>query len=158
MLAWIVDSSLGPRREFSSPLGQVYVLFHKFPERGRIRIPPRDVRQELGLAVFHLFLAVADLRVGAQAPLVAHEGRQLPNMFAEAAGGASWSSDPTVNCRESAHVNIPECRVVKVVVKKFAQDNPAPARVVVGTDSQVVIGAWRKGRSSSSRLNALLRS
>ena len=58
----------------------------------------------------------------------------------------------------AAHINIQELRAVRTLVRRQARASKGPSRQLVGIDSNVVIGALAKGRSSSRRLNRVLRS
>ena len=60
---------------------------------------------------------------------------------------------------QPGHFNLGECRALKKEVRSLASDpRRHRSRRVVILDSRVVVGAWAKGRSSSSRLNGIIRS
>ena len=92
------------------------------------------------------------------APLEAWEGRSLPPDLLDAVRGARWVASPTVTFRTTAHVNLQEAKSTKLALKRAVARNCESERVVSGSDSQVLIGAWGRGRSSSSRLNKILQS
>lgn len=59
--------------------------------------------------------------------------------------------------RRTAHVNLQELRELIEEVRGAVRRSLAPARLVLGLDSFVSLGAWSKGRSSSKQINTLLR-
>jgi hypothetical protein len=86
------------------------------------------------------------------------EDRVLPPDLRSAVAAAAWRVEASFPFRATCHVNLQEARASKVVLKKRAELCQKPERIVMGTDSRVVLGAWAKGRSSSCRLNSILRS
>ena len=58
--------------------------------------------------------------------------------------------------RRKRHINVHELRAVIASEHRRARKKPG-CRLVTGTDSQVALGVLTKGRSSSSRLNGVLR-
>ncbi len=69
-----------------------------------------------------------------------------------------WTATSSRKYARAQHVNIQELRAVKAELFRAAVTQPTAGRQVVVVDSRVVPGAWANGRSSSKRLNALLRS
>ena len=53
------------------------------------------------------------------------------------------------------HVNLSEYRALRVAVRRLIREGSHSARVVICTDSNVVLGATAKGRSRSRRLRRL---
>ena len=71
-----------------------------------------------------------------------------------------WRVCSSYSFRQSAHINLQETRALRnavrsLVKKKGSED---PQRKICFSDSRVCIGAVAKGRSSSCRLNTILRS
>ena len=60
--------------------------------------------------------------------------------------------------RTSAHTNLQEARALRNEIVRAALEEGAPRKIIVFCDSSVVVGAVGKGRSSSYRLNWILRS
>lgn len=60
--------------------------------------------------------------------------------------------------RQSSHINLQEARALRREVKSFAADFKNGGKIQIAlNDSRVVIGAFSKGRSSSFKLNGILR-
>ena len=59
--------------------------------------------------------------------------------------------------RTTRHVNIQEMSAAKLVLRDACARNCDPERLVNGTDSRVTLGALGKGRSSSAKINSVLR-
>ena len=59
--------------------------------------------------------------------------------------------------REMSHVNLQESNVIRHHLMRLCNLTTAPLRCVNVSDSLVGISAWAKGRSSSFKLNGLLR-
>ena len=72
--------------------------------------------------------------------------------------GLAWKSCGSYYFRFGGHINLQEARAVKHMVRRIAATCKAPLRVVFLCDSQVCVGAFSKGRSSSFKLNGILRS
>lgn len=70
--------------------------------------------------------------------------------------GLPWRSDRSHEFTQSSHVNLQELREIKNELV-YRSSCCSPCRVIVGTDSRVVLGCWSKGRSSSRQINGLLR-
>ena len=69
-----------------------------------------------------------------------------------------WKTGDSYTFPRREHVNITELRALLKEVKFHAVQNQfSGIRVVCLCDSRVVVGCWSKGRSSSKRLNQLLR-
>ena len=81
----------------------------------------------------------------------------MPAVLADSIKAAHWATDERFSYRQTSHVNLQEARASKAVLRKRAALSLEPERVVSGTDSRVLLGAWAKGRSSSCRLNQILR-
>ncbi len=68
-----------------------------------------------------------------------------------------WKVHRSYRMSRRAHINLQEMREVCREVKEMASSSLSPVRSVNILDSQVTLGAWAKGRSSSFALNGLLR-
>ena len=80
----------------------------------------------------------------------------LPDVYREAVAAAGWKVSGQVSFASSDHVNIQEMRGLRLILRGCPGHKSR--RVVCLSDSRVVIGAYGKGRSSSRRLNGILRS
>ena len=70
----------------------------------------------------------------------------------------SWQVCSSFSFRETAHINLQEARALKREVVKLASDFDQGGSIQIAlNDSLVVVGATCKGRSSSFRLNGILR-
>ena len=70
-----------------------------------------------------------------------------------------WAARSSYVFRETSHVNLQEMRAVKNELRRaVVQGDCCPRWQLVFSDSRVVVGAATKGRSSSFRLNGVLRS
>ena len=69
-----------------------------------------------------------------------------------------WRVLDSYRFRKAGHINLQEARAVRVEVVREARRSLQPRRVILFCDSQVVVGALGKGRSSSYKLNGILRS
>jgi len=94
---------------------------------------------------------------GAEDPLLG-DPRGLPEDLLAGVRAAAWSADPTTSFRTTLHINLQECKAAKLVLKKAVARSLRPEKLACGIDSRVLLGAWAKGRSSSTKLNGLLRS
>lgn len=83
-----------------------------------------------------------------------------PSRFASQVGESlQWRIASSYHFRHTAHINLQEARAVKREVVRLASAPLSRDRVhFFLNDSRVVVGAFTKGRSSSFRLNGLLRS
>ena len=59
-------------------------------------------------------------------------------------------------CRRSLHINLQEIDEVILEVEAAAEQYGVGVRLVNGVDSNVTLGAWAKGRSSSNAVNRSL--
>ena len=86
-------------------------------------------------------------------------GRELPQYLSDAIASARWVGGSSCSFKSSAHVNLQELKGLKMVIKhEEGSISRIPRRLVSLSDSQVVVGSYSKGRSSSARLNNILRS
>ena len=69
-----------------------------------------------------------------------------------------WVETQQVRYNKPAHINLLEMRMVKEELKDLVHQCPCSLRTCNLVDSRVVAGAWAKGRSSSVKLNRILRS
>lgn len=90
------------------------------------------------------------------------EGKQPkePSQLASAvAESLHWHVVSSYHFRHTAHINLQEARALRREIVSMAEDPQNFGRVQLClNDSRVVIGAVAKGRSSSFRLNGILRS
>ena len=68
-----------------------------------------------------------------------------------------WKSHRSYKLARRAHINLQELHEVCREAKDLADASNAPSRHINCIDSQVTLGAWAKGRSSSFPINGLLR-
>ena len=69
-----------------------------------------------------------------------------------------WAPEAEYQFKEESHINLQEVRALRREVVGFTRGLPhPPRRVIAVNDSQVVVGAVGKGRSSSRKLNYWLR-
>ena len=69
-----------------------------------------------------------------------------------------WRVVSSYHMRQTSHISLQECRAVRKEVMRLAADPDQHGKVFVFlNDSRVVVGAMAKGRSSSFKLNGLLR-
>ena len=77
----------------------------------------------------------------------------------DAVRGLWWERPQSWAFREASHINLGEARALKKELRALASNvQHHRSRRVFCLDSRVVIGAWAKGRSSSFRLNGIIRS
>ena len=77
----------------------------------------------------------------------------------EMAESLNWTVESSYSFRQTSHINLQELRALKREVEMLARQADACDLIqVILCDSQVVIGATAKGRSSSFKLNGILRS
>ena len=70
-----------------------------------------------------------------------------------------WKTTSSYRFRQTSHVNLQELRAIKNLVKSWAITTAQHQKVhLILTDSQVCLGCVSKGRSSSYKLNGILRS
>ena len=83
-----------------------------------------------------------------------------PSQFASrTAECLPWTATASYHFRETAHINLQEARALKREIVSMANDPSARGQIQIClNDSRVVVGAVSKGRSSSFRLNGILRS
>ena len=86
------------------------------------------------------------------------EHSRLPPNLLHAVKSIPWKVAQEVDLRQTKHVNLTEAMGVKLVLKDACARSLDSERLVNGTDSRVVLGAFGEDRSSSTRLNAILRS
>ncbi|CAE7920809.1 unnamed protein product, partial [Symbiodinium necroappetens] len=87
------------------------------------------------------------------------EEPKVPSVFASTVGEClPWRVTASYHSRETSHVNLQELRAWRREMMKIAARGDHKGCIVVAlNDSRVVVGAVGKGRSSSFRLNNLLR-
>ena len=69
-----------------------------------------------------------------------------------------WRVVSSYHFRETSHINLQEARALRKEVVRLAADPASYNTVILAlNDSRVVIGAFAKGRSSSRKLNGILR-
>ena len=87
------------------------------------------------------------------------EEPKVPSVFASTLGEClPWQVTASYHFRETSHVNLQELRAWRREMMKIAAQGDHKGCIVVAlNDSRVVVGAVGKGRSSSFRLNNLLR-
>ena len=64
---------------------------------------------------------------------------------------------PRPQCREPPHINVLEARASMLSMRKLVKQGVQNSRIVVLSDLGVCVGAFSKGRSSSRKLNAVIR-
>ncbi len=73
----------------------------------------------------------------------------------------AWRVSGAGHFRKTAHINLQETRALKAELKSMILRSPETCKLhrrsVIGVDSRVLCGAGMKGRSSSYRLNGILR-
>ena len=95
--------------------------------------------------------------LGVPPPLELWEDRELPEVLRQCVLSAHWVAEKSFAYRTLDHVNLQEARAVKGVLRQRAAESIEAERIAVGVDSRVILGAFAKGRSSSGRLNQILR-
>ena len=88
------------------------------------------------------------------------EAPSEPSAWASVLGRTlHWRPTSSYTFRQTSHINLQEARAVKNEVKKLALEEESWGKIQVSlNDSRVVCGAFTKGRSSSFKLNGILRS
>ncbi|CAK9053588.1 Uncharacterized protein YMR196W [Durusdinium trenchii] len=88
----------------------------------------------------------------------AEEPRQ-PSVFASSvATVVQWEVQSSYSFKQTSHINLQEARALKKEIVAIASDPKAAGTIQIClNDSRVVIGAASKGRSSSFKLNGILR-
>lgn len=83
-----------------------------------------------------------------------------PSRFGSALGEClSWQSTSSYHFRQTAHINLQEDRALRKEICDLASDPNSHGKIHIAlNDSRVVVAAVAKGRSSSFRLNGILRS
>lgn len=84
-----------------------------------------------------------------------HEPQECVHSFIRA---ARWKVTRKYKFKQRSHVNLQETRAIRAEVKEVATKVASPCRVVNLVDTRVGLGAVAKGRSSSHKLNGVLRS
>jgi hypothetical protein len=82
----------------------------------------------------------------------------LPDVYREAIASAPWEISGVVTFKNSSHVNLPEMRGLRKLVRSRSLKGAVSRRIVTLTDSRIVLGAYGKCRSSSGQLNSIQRS
>jgi len=85
------------------------------------------------------------------------EATRLPDVLRDAVRCTDWKCCRCFDFGNAHHVNIQEARAMLAAIDCHAAHQSGPVRCLNGTDSRVVLGAWAKGRSSSSHLNHVFR-
>lgn len=82
-----------------------------------------------------------------------------PSAFASALGKClEWTATAGYSFGQTSHINLQETRALRREIAKLASDVKNAGTVQIGlNDSRVVVGAVAKGRSSSFKLNGVLR-
>ena len=82
-----------------------------------------------------------------------------PSVFASVVGEClPWSVASSYSFRQTSHINLQELRALRKEIMKVAAKNTAGGLIKIClNDSRVVVGAVTKGRSSSYKLNGMLR-
>ena len=102
-------------------------------------------------------LEVAYADDGEEVPTLTDHERQF-SLVSEIAEAVGWRPAYRYRARLSEHINLKEARAYRTLVQRKAAEAKAHgSRQLVLKDSAVVRGAAAKGRSSSRRLNAILR-
>ena len=83
-----------------------------------------------------------------------------PSVFASRVSESlDWKVTASYSFRNTSHINLQEGRALKQQIQQFCSDVRNSGLIQISlNDSRVVIGAFSKGRSSSFRLNGILRS
>ena len=83
-----------------------------------------------------------------------------PSVWASTVGKTlNWRVTSSYSFRQTSHINLQEARAVKNEVKKLSREENSWGKIQVSlNDSRVVCGAFTKGRSSSFKLNGVMRS
>lgn len=83
-----------------------------------------------------------------------------PSLLASVLGlSLLWRATSSYNFRQTSHINLQEARALKNEIVKQSSDPGQTGRIQMClNDSRVVCGAVAKGRSSSFKLNGILRS
>ena len=72
-----------------------------------------------------------------------------------------WKPHLSGKFARTAHINLQEMRALKLELKRMCCEDPPSCRLhrraVIGLDSRVCVGACSKGRSSSFKLNGIMR-
>jgi hypothetical protein len=68
-----------------------------------------------------------------------------------------WKTTHSYAFHIKAHINLQEARTIRNLIRELAGVATVPTRYVLLCDSSVCVGAFSKGRSSSRKLNGLLR-
>ena len=105
----------------------------------------------------HQALAAAFADDGEDVPSLTEHERHF-SWVSEIAEAVGWRPEFRYRAKLTEHINLKEARAYRTCVRRRAADAKAHGkRHLVFKDSAVVRGAAAKGRSSSRRLNAILR-
>ena len=77
--------------------------------------------------------------------------------IADVVGALDWEVTSSHAFAETSHINLQETGEIRLLLRKLSRRSLAPLRHTNGTDSNVALGAWGKGRSSSFLLGGQLR-
>lgn len=82
-----------------------------------------------------------------------------PSVFASTLGKTmEWTATAGYSFRETSHINLQETRALRREISRFASNSENRGQIQIClNDSRVVCGAVSKGRSSSYKLNGVLR-
>ena len=82
-----------------------------------------------------------------------------PSVFASTLGKTmEWTATAGYSFRETSHINLQETRALRREISRFASNSENRGQIQIClNDSRVVCGAVSKGRSSSYKLNGILR-
>ena len=110
-------------------------------------------------------------RAGADVHLLTEEERASPNdsrpedcevlppseEVSELSLRLGWGRPRSYRFSKKAHINLQEMRALQMEIKRWARTGTVNRRSIVFVDCRVVVGAYGKGKSSSLRLNSILR-
>ena len=69
----------------------------------------------------------------------------------------TWRVTRSHRFAERSHINLQEVGETSLELREICENCLTPGRHLNGTDSNVSLGAWAKGRSSSFQINGLER-
>ena len=78
-------------------------------------------------------------------------------IVSEVSRSAPWVTTRNHSFPETQHINLQELNEVANEIEYAANLSLAPERIVNICDSRVAVGAWARGRSSSTLVNGILR-
>ena len=90
---------------------------------------------------------------------IGYPGSQVAGRGVCPVGGVEGAAapSPAASVRRAAHINVLEARAIMLSMRKLVKQGVQNSRIVVLSDSRVCVGAFSKGRSSSRKLNAVIR-